>query len=89
MIPDVKAKLLLIGQHLHLALNALYELADGQRHRHNIEPPGLDAADIGSAFLVTPAAMGQRLARAKNKIKVAGIPFRVPERVEGLRRILR
>ncbi len=43
---------------------------------------GLDAADIGSAFLVSPAAMGQRLARAKNKIKVAGIPFRVPERAE-------
>ena len=43
---------------------------------------GLDAADIGSAFLVTPAAMGQRLARAKNKFKVAGIPFRVPERAE-------
>ena len=43
---------------------------------------GLDAVDIGSAFLVTPAAMGQRLARAKNKIKVAGIPFRIPERAE-------
>jgi RNA polymerase sigma-70 factor (ECF subfamily) len=43
---------------------------------------GLDAVDIGSAFLVTPAAMGQRLARAKNKIKVAGIPFRIPERTE-------
>jgi RNA polymerase sigma-70 factor (ECF subfamily) len=43
---------------------------------------GLDAADIGSAFLVTPAAMGQRLARAKHKIKVAAIPFRVPDRAE-------
>ena len=43
---------------------------------------GLDAVDIGSAFLVSPAAMGQRLARAKNKIKLAGIPFRVPERAE-------
>ncbi len=43
---------------------------------------GLDAVDIGSAFLVSPAAMGQRLARAKNKIKVAGIPFRVPERAD-------
>jgi RNA polymerase sigma-70 factor, ECF subfamily len=41
---------------------------------------GLDAAEIGSAFLVTPAAMGQRLARAKHKIKVAAIPLRVPDR---------
>jgi RNA polymerase sigma-70 factor (ECF subfamily) len=40
---------------------------------------GLDAAAIASAFLVSPAAMGQRLARAKAKIKLAGIPFRIPE----------
>jgi predicted RNA polymerase sigma factor len=43
---------------------------------------GLDAARIASAFLMSPAAMGQRLVRAKTKIRQAGIPLRIPEREE-------
>lgn len=40
---------------------------------------GLATEEIASAFLATPSALAQRIVRAKNKIRTARIPYRVPE----------
>ena len=40
---------------------------------------GLSTAEIARAFLVPEATMAARITRAKRKIRVAGIPYRVPD----------
>jgi len=55
---------------------------------------GLSVDEIARAFLVSPAAMAQRLVRAKGKIRVSRIPYEVPgsdrlaERLDGVLRVV-
>jgi len=48
---------------------------------------GLSTTEVAKAFLVKESAMAARLTRAKKKIAIARIPYRVPERAELRERI--
>ncbi|MBI3347875.1 MAG: RNA polymerase subunit sigma-70 [Burkholderiales bacterium] len=71
-VPDARLRLMFVCAHPALA--------------ENVRAPlmlqavlGLEAQAIASAFLVSPAAMAQRLVRAKARIREAGLRFDPPE----------
>ncbi len=86
-IPDERLTLIFTCCHPALALDA--QLALTLRTLG-----GLTTPEIARAFLVPIPTMNQRITRAKNKIKHAGIPFeippaqRVPERLDAVLHVL-
>jgi RNA polymerase sigma factor (sigma-70 family) len=48
---------------------------------------GLTTAEIARAFLAPEATMAQRISRAKQSIKVSGVPFRLPDSHERAQRL--
>jgi RNA polymerase sigma-70 factor, ECF subfamily len=69
--PDERLELLFTCCHPALALEAQVALTLRTLG-------GLTTGEVARAFLVAETTMGQRLSRARRKIRTAGIPFRVP-----------
>ena len=86
-IPDDRLRLLFTCCHPALAMEARVALTLRT-------VGGLSTREIARAFLVPEPTLGQRLTRAKRKIKEAAIPYRVPprdllpERVDGVLAVL-
>jgi RNA polymerase sigma-70 factor (ECF subfamily) len=70
-IPDDRLKLMFTCCHPSLALESQVALT-----LHTVG--GLSTQEVARAFLVPVPTMAQRLARARAKIRNAGIPYRVP-----------
>src|SRR5258707_10771055 len=70
-ISDDRLKLMFTCCHPALALEAQVALT-----LHTLG--GLSTQEVARAFLVSVPTMAQRLARARSKIRNAGIPYRVP-----------
>jgi RNA polymerase sigma-70 factor (ECF subfamily) len=79
-IPDDRLRLIFTCCHPALALEAQVALTLRTLC-------GLETDEIARAFLVPTATMAQRLVRAKRKISVAGIPYKVPETTEMAERL--